>query len=258
MARFHSATLATIAVLGFASMASAADLPVKAPMYTKAPIMAPMYNWTGFYIGLNAGYSWGRQENDLVVTATGTTLFSNTDNLDGFVGGGQIGYNWQVNQWVFGLEADFQGSGQKDDGSYVIAPIVGAAVVPGLTATYTDKLEWFGTVRGRVGYAMGVTGNWLPYVTGGWAFGHGTLSGTGTTTPAGTINTFSVSQDYSGWTVGGGLEWAFADHWSAKAEYLYIDFGNGPTVAANAAGTLSIVSNKMTDNIARLGVNYKF
>jgi len=220
--------------------------------------MVPMYNWTGFYIGLNAGYSWGRQENDLVVTATGATLFSNSDHLNGFIGGGQIGYNWQVNQWVFGLEADFQGSGQKSDGSFVIAPIVGNAFFPGLTANYSDKLEWFGTVRGRVGYAMGATGNWLPYLTGGWAFGHGTLSGTGTTTPAGAVNPFSASQDYSGWTVGGGLEWAFADHWSAKAEYLYIDFGNGSTVAANATGTLSIVSNKMTDNIARLGVNYKF
>jgi outer membrane immunogenic protein len=99
---------------------------------------------------------------------------------------------------------------------------------------------------------------WLPYVTGGWAFGHGTLSGTGTTIPAGTGLAFSASHDYSGWTVGGGLEWAFANHWSAKAEYLYIDFGDGPTVIANTAGTLAIVSGKMTDNIGRLGINYKF
>ena len=117
MSRFDSATLAAIAVLGFASMASAADLPVKAPIYTKAPIMVPMYNWTGFYIGLNAGYSWGRQENDLVVTATGATLFSNSDHLNGFIGGGQIGYNWQVNQWVFGLEADFKGRAKSRTGA---------------------------------------------------------------------------------------------------------------------------------------------
>ena len=128
-------------------------------------------------------------------------------------------------------------------------------VVPGLTAAYTDKLEWFGTVRGRVGYAQD---HWLAYVTGGWAFGHGSVSGTGTATPAGTVTAFSASQDYSGWTLGGGLEWAFMDRWSVKAEYLYIDFGNGPTMAANAAGTLNLVSNKMTDNIARLGVNYRF
>ena len=182
-------------------------------------------------------------------------MFSNSDKLDGFIGGGQIGYNWQTDHWVFGIEADFQGSAQKADGGFVLAPIVGAAVFPGLTVAYTDKLEWFGTVRGRVGYAFD---RWLPYVTGGWAYGHGTISGTGTTTPAGTVLAFSASQDYSGWTVGGGVEWAFMDHWSAKAEYLYIDFGDGPTVTANGAGTLAIVSGKMTDNIARLGINYKF
>ena len=254
MARFHSATLAAIAVLGFASMASAADLPAKAPMYTKAPVMVPMYNWTGFYVGLNAGYSWGSQDNAAVTTA-GTTLFSNSDHLNGFVGGGQIGYNWQVNQWVFGLEADFQGSGQKADGAFLIAPVGFFANVPASTSVaYSDKLDWFGTVRGRIGYAMGTTGNWLPYVTGGWAYGHGEISGTTTIGAAST--SFSASQDYSGWTVGGGVEWAFADHWSAKAEYLYIDFGDGPTVAVSPL--LNIVSGSMKDNIARAGVNYKF
>ena len=218
--------------------------------------MAPMYNWTGFYVGLNAGYSWGHQDNSLVTT-TGVTLLSNSDHLNGFIGGGQIGYNWQANQWVFGLEADFQGSGQKADGTFFIAPNPNAilAPAPGVSLAYTDKLDWFGTVRGRIGYAMGATGNWLPYVTGGWAFGHGEISGT-MTIPV--TNSFSGSENYSGWTLGGGLEWAFADHWSAKAEYLYIDFGDGPTVNANTAGTLVIVSGKMTDNIARLGVNYKF
>jgi outer membrane immunogenic protein len=257
MRRIHCATLAAVAVIGFASVASAADLPVKAPMYTKAPVMAPLYNWTGFYIGLNAGYSWGRQDNDLVDAATGVTILSNSDNLNGFIGGGQIGYNWQVNQWVFGLEADFQGSGQKGDGTFFLpGGVIGELAIPSTSIAYTDKLDWFGTVRGRIGYAMGATGNWLPYVTGGWAYGHGEISGT--TTRGAVVTSFSGSQDYSGWTVGGGLEWAFMDHWSAKAEYLYIDFGNGPTVAANAAGTLNIVSGRMTDNIARLGVNYKF
>ena len=101
---------------------------------------------------------------------------------------------------------------------------------------------------------MGTTGNWLPYVTGGWAYGHGEISGTTTIGAAST--SFSASQDYSGWTVGGGVEWAFADHWSAKAEYLYIDFGDGPTVAVSPL--LNIVSGSMKDNIARAGVNYKF
>jgi outer membrane immunogenic protein len=147
MRRIGIAVLASLALIGGAS---AADMPVKAPVY-KAPVVAPPYNWTGFYIGLNVGGSWGHQDNDLVTVPGGVTLFSNSDNLDGFIGGGQIGYNWQADQWVFGLEADFQGSSQKSDGSFVLLPIAGVAVVPGLTAAYTDKLEWFGTVRGRIG-----------------------------------------------------------------------------------------------------------
>ena len=248
--------LALFASLAFVGAASAADMPMKAPI-VKAPVMVPPYNWTGFYVGLNAGGSWGRQDNDLVTVPGGVVGLSNSDSLDGFIGGGQIGYNWQINQFVLGVEADFQGSGQKADGSFLIPfiPAIVAPAVPGLTANYTDKLEWFGTVRARAGYTWD---RWLAYVTGGWAFGHGTLSGTGTTTPAGTVLAFSTSQDYSGWTIGGGLEWAFADHWSAKAEYLYIDFGNGPTVVVNTAGSLAIASGKMTDNIARLGVNYHF
>jgi outer membrane immunogenic protein len=105
-------------------------------------------------------------------------------------------------------------------------------------------------VRGRIGYAFD---RWLPYFTGGWAFGHGVIDGTvaGSTTAS-----FSTSHDYSGWTLGGGVEWAFADHWSAKIEYLYIDFGDGPTVPV--APPDSIVAGRMTDNIVRAGVNHKF
>jgi outer membrane immunogenic protein len=217
MRRLGLALLASVALVG---TAAAADLPVKAPVY-KAPAMAPLYNWTGFYVGLNAGYSWGRQDNS-DVNALGVTVLSNSDHLNGFIGGGQIGYNWQVNQWVFGLEADFQGSGQKADGSmFIAAPPSNFAPTTNVTINYTDKLDWFGTVRGRIGYAMGTTGNWLPYVTGGWAYGHGEISAT---TSLG--ESFSGSQDYSGWTVGGGVEWAFANLWSAKLEYLYIDFGD--------------------------------
>jgi outer membrane immunogenic protein len=254
MRHFSLALLAAVSTIALTQFASAADLPVKAPVY-KAPVMAPMYNWTGFYIGLNAGYSWGRQDNSLVTT-TGVTLLSNSDHLNGFIGGGQIGYNWQVNQWVFGLEADFQGSGQKGDGTFLDpgTTINAVLVVPASSIAYTDKLDWFGTVRGRIGYAMGATGNWLPYVTGGWAYGHGEISGT--TTSGGVATSFSRSQDYSGWTVGGGVEWAFLNNWSAKVEYLYIDFGDGPTVPVSA--TRDIVSGKMTDNILRAGLNYKF
>ncbi|MEP7030225.1 MAG: outer membrane protein [Pseudolabrys sp.] len=241
--------LALVASTFVAGVASAADMPVKAPVY-KAPVLAPVYNWTGLYVGLNAGYSWGRQ--DVTLMPAGTV---NSPKLNGFIGGGQIGYNWQMNQLVLGLEADFQGSGQKGDGNFIIpasdpcAPLA-SCPVPASAVAYTAKLDWFGTVRGRLGYAMD---RWLPYITGGWAFGRGSISGTST---GGIASTFSGSRTYSGWTVGGGLEYAFTNNWSAKAEYLYIDFGNGPTIALTPA--VSLVGGKMTDNILRLGVNYHF
>ena len=102
---------------------------------------------------------------------------------------------------------------------------------------------------------MGATGNWLPYVTGGWAYGHGEISRT--TTIGAVVTSLSGSQNYSGWTVGGGVEWAFANKWSAKLEYLYIDFGDGPTIPV-ATTVFNVSIGHMTDNIVRLGVNYKF
>jgi outer membrane immunogenic protein len=247
MRHISLALLTAASTLALTQMASAADMSVKAPIY-KPPVVMPLYNWTGFYAGLNLGGSWGSQDNSLT-TLGGTTLLSNSDHLNGVIGGGQIGYNYQVNQWVLGLEADFQGSGQKDDGSFFIPGGVGA--VPGTSIAYTNKLDWFGTVRGRVGYAID---RWLPYVTGGFAYGHGQISGT--TTIGATATSFSANQDYTGWAIGGGVEWAFMNSWSAKIEYLYIDFGDGPTVPVSA--TQTIVSGRMTDNIVRAGVNYKF
>jgi outer membrane immunogenic protein len=245
MRRFQCALLAAVAAIGFASVASAADMPAKAPVYKAAPVA--MYNWTGFYVGLNAGGSWGHQDNSLVDTTTGITLLENSDHIDGFIGGGQIGYNWQVNQWVFGLEADFQGSGQKADGAFAL-PVIGA---PGsLSIAYTDKLDWFGTVRGRLGWAID---RWMPYITGGWAYGHGELSGTSTF--LGITTASSDTHNYSGWTIGGGVEWAFYNNWSAKFEYLYIDFGDATQIIAP---TVSVVSGTLTDNIVRGGINYRF
>ena len=252
MRRLGLALLASTLLVG---VAAAADMPVKAPVY-KAPVVAPMHNWTGFYLGLNAGYSWGKQSNSLQTPAGAIVSGnSNNDKINGFIGGGQIGYNWQINQWVLGLEADFQGSGQKGNGSFAIPgsdPCLPIATCPdpATSMTYTDKLDWFGTVRGRVGWA---SDRWLPYLTGGWAYGHGSVSGTST---GGVVSTFNGSKNYSGWTIGGGLEYAYNNNWSAKVEYLYIDFGNGPTVPVTAA--LNVVSGKLTDNILRVGVNYKF
>jgi outer membrane immunogenic protein len=222
--------LALLASTMLVGAASAADIQRPAPVY-KAPIMTPVrvYDWSGFYVGGNVGYGFGRQDTSL----SGFGGLGSA-NVDGLIGGGQIGYNWQLNNLVLGVEADFQGSGQRGDG--------GVAGV----ANYTSKLDWFGTVRGRVGYAFD---RWLPYVTGGYAYGHGDFSGT---TGAGG---FSTSNNYSGWAAGAGIEYAFLNNWSTKLEYLHVDFGNGPS-AVTGAGTVG--GNRLTDDIVRVGLNYKF
>jgi outer membrane immunogenic protein len=219
-----------VALLASLSLVSAA---------AAAPVVVLPYNWTGLYAGLNIGYSWGDQDISINPAAGSTSL-----DLDGIIGGGQIGYNWQMNQLVLGIEADFQGSGQKDDGALNI----GSTFLPNLT--FNDKLQWFGTVRGRLGFAQD---RWLFYVTGGWAYGHASISGTSTVP----VSAFSGSNFYSGWTVGGGLEWAFMSNWSAKIEYLYIDFGDGPSMALPPSA-FTVVAGKLTDNILRVGVNYHF
>jgi outer membrane immunogenic protein len=227
-----------------AGSALAADLPARVPV--KAPLAPAVvhFNWTGLYFGANLGGAFGNQDVALIDNATGGTAASGSVSPDGFIIGDQIGYNWQVNQWVFGLEADFQGSTQKEDG----APLTAL----GSTVTYTSRLRWFGTVRGRVGYAFD---RFLPYITGGWAYGDARIDGVATTGV--TTRNFENDDTVSGWTVGAGIEWAILDHWSAKAEYLYINFEDGPSGLATAA-TLNISGTNLTESIARVGLNYRF
>jgi outer membrane immunogenic protein len=240
--------IAALAVAACAvGAAVAADLP--ANMVLKAPPARPGPNWTGLYGGVNVGGSWGHQRVSLDDAATGTRLLSGSPGQSGAIGGGQIGYNWQpVNSpWVFGVEADIQGSGQKSDGSFV-----GGLAAPGIV--YQDRLDWFGTLRGRIGWAMGERSNWLPYITGGFAYGQGTISGNGTA--GGVPVAFNSTSTYAGWVLGGGVEWAFWDRWSAKAEYLYMDFGRGGTIPLMPM--VNINAGRMIDNVGRIGVNYHF
>lgn len=210
---------AAVAVLGFATAASAADMPARA--YTKAPPMVATYNWTGFYVGVNAGGAWSEAD-------------TNFGDASGFVGGGQIGYNWQGynSPLVLGIEADIQGTSLKN--SATVGAITGEAKVPA-----------FGTVRGRIGYAWD---RFMVYGTGGWAFSKTEATITG---PAG-----SVSDDKwgSGWTLGGGLEWAFAGPWSLKAEYLYV---NAKSVDLTLGGT-TYSTGDYHYNLVRAGLNYRF
>ncbi len=244
-----------LATLGSLGIASAADLP--RPMITKAPPPPPMYNWTDPYIGLNVGGSWGHQDTSL--TGFGTNSLS----LDGVIGGGQIGYNWQGmgSPWVFGIEADIQGSDQhNNNGAFALPGVVcgpnaiACIAVPASAIAYQDKLDWFGTVRGRIGYATGYEGRWLPYITGGVAYGQGTINGGGNL--GATAVAFNTTTTYVGWTVGAGLEWAFGGDWSAKIEYLYTDLGNGPTIALIPG--VNLTAGNMIDNIGRVGINWHF
>lgn len=216
-----AATALSLVVVG--SSAYAADLPRKAPAYT--PVTpAPVYIWTGFYVGLNAGYGWASTD----ATAAGS-------DLDGFVGGGQVGYNWQSGNWVFGVEGDFQGSAQdtSSTGLLGVTPI-----------TVDQEIPWLATLRGRLGYAWGP---WMLYATGGAAWADYKLSVTG---PLGTVDDHTTN---FAWTIGGGVEWMFAPKWSAKLEYLYIDTGDTDVDLFGVPFTA-----RAKDNIVRAGINYHF
>ncbi|MGM4991316.1 outer membrane protein [Tardiphaga sp. 841_E9_N1_2] len=226
--------LASAALLGTAVSAQAADMAVKAPYY-KAPIVA-VYNWTGFYIGVNAGVGIGRDR---------TTHNLNNDSLylspQGGFGGGQIGYNWQgdslLGPIVYGLEADIQGSGLTGGG---------ASVAP--ATIYSQKSDWFGTVRGRVGLA---TGPVLSYFTGGFAYGN-----VKSTITEGGVTAFSDSRMATGWTIGSGVEAALGGNWTGKIEYLYLNLGN-KTNAFGAPFAGQFTNNELRENLFRVGLNYR-
>jgi outer membrane immunogenic protein len=251
------------AAASVATSALAADLPART--YTKAPVyVEPVFDWTGFYVGGNVGYSWGRSSDTSTATNGAATTFVTTSgksNLDGVVGGGQIGYNWQIQNWVWGLEADIQGTGEKGSRDFICPAATclppAALARPDLAATLSQKIDWFGTVRGRVGVLA--TPKVLLYATGGLAYGE-VNSGETIGTQAG----FSNSTTNVGWTVGGGIEGAIGGNWTAKLEYLYVDLGHASgsfatTFTALRGGVItSNYNSHVTDNILRVGVNYKF
>jgi outer membrane immunogenic protein len=215
----------------FTAQASAADLG--RPIY-KAPVMVaqPMM-WNGFYIGANGGLAAG----DQTASLSGLPLSVDVTSRGGF-GGGQIGYNWQFSpNWVFGIEADIQGG--SIEGS-VSANLGGAGISIGADTTY------FGTVRGRLGYAVG---NTLFYGTGGYAWGKNELFVTG----LGADITFS--KNHGGYAAGAGIEHKFAPNWSAKVEYLYVDLGKESYLNL-APGVNLDAEHKF--HLLRVGVNYHF
>jgi outer membrane immunogenic protein len=248
--------VALVATAASAQVASAADMPMKAP----APMyQAPIWNWTGFYLGANAGYGIGR--NQTTQTANGAALALGLGNLaltedtmapQGFVGGGQIGYNWQwTPNWLLGVEVDFQGTSQKDSSCSLECGIA--------SLNASQKMPWFGTARARLGY---VNGDNLWYVTGGGAWAKidsdYSLSATGIGLGS---DSASFSETKGGFAVGAGVENHLGGNWTAKLEYLYMDLGTITNTYATpnsfGAGGSVTVDSKIRDNIVRVGLNYK-
>ena len=272
MRRFQCAALAAVSVIGFASVASAADLPVKAPAY-KAPIAAPVYNWTGFYIGGNVGGGWGTTNIGYVANDPMSAVFfsgGGTPNVSsvktsGALGGVQLGYNWQfAPTWVAGLEADFDWSGIKGSGTgnFIFATLP-------FSATADERVKWFGTVRARLGYLP--ANNLLAYVTGGFAYGQVDHSAAYINNSASTVTVGvmtcpanstclagSSSTTAGGWTVGGGFEYAIVPKWTVKAEYLYVSLAGSAVTETQPNASINANFGRTNFNVARVGVNYRF
>jgi outer membrane immunogenic protein len=263
--------LASVALFGFAGAASAADLPARAAP-PPAPIVAaaPLFTWTGFYVGVNAGYGWHNDDNATsvfvpggavgvapVASVPGTITFDD-DNNDGFVGGGQIGYNYQIGTFVVGVVADLQWADLGGSN--------GTATFPAQWAAYgfepagaAGGVDWFGTVRARVGVAFDRA---LIYATGGFAYGGADDNN----------DFFDYDDDVrSGWTLGAGVEYAFTNNLTAGIEGLWVNLDSdnngtfiGSSVPAPGADRQAVeVAGADRDNdndffVVRAKLNYKF
>jgi outer membrane immunogenic protein len=262
--------------LGAVGPSLAADMPVKAPILKAAPY-DPYDPWTGFYVGGNIGYSWAGWSSSNPVPANnlaagglgnfGPGLVSTANpNVDGVIGGLQAGYNWHVDRnWVFGLEGDFQWSGERatNNGSAVLlnVPFADGRLIISDSTANTWKLSWLSTIRARGGWLFDP--QWLLYGTVGVAFGRASYAITNTLTATRTftggvsasVSSFnSEARTEAGWTLGAGIEHQLARHWSAKLEYLYVDLGTHRFVGLTGFDT----DVKLRDNIMRVGLNYQF
>ena len=283
------ASVGAIALTG--SAAFAADLPSRAPPPVYLP---PPPLWTGLYVGINAGYTWS---NNKTVDTTAVPLFAAPTfateltlssalattsvpvSNSGFIGGGQIGYNYQfANSFVAGIEADIQGLA----GSNGTGTVFGSGVPVGFpnetitsTVSASKRIDYIGTVRGRLGFT--ITPTLLVYGTGGLAYGglnsSVAINQQNLAVPVANFSTpfssfGSLSNSRVGWTAGGGVEWLFAPNWSVKAEYLYYDLGSTTFALSPLTNTFTtggvvyssapFAKSRFTGNIVRAGLNYHF
>ncbi|MBN9085030.1 MAG: hypothetical protein BGP04_06480 [Rhizobiales bacterium 62-17] len=256
--------LGSVALLGLAAVsAQAADLPRRAA--PPAPVyIAPIFTWTGFYVGLNAGYGFsgdrgvGISGSPLITNGqlAATVPFSLSPKRDGFIGGAQVGYNVQSGSLVYGVEVDFQGADIKGSANACAVGLGCGAVI----TNATNKLEWFGTLRGRLGVAFDRA---LIYATGGLALG-GVRNSAHLNEFAGAGRQFDVRNNNTraGWTLGAGVEYAISGNWSAKLEYLYYDLGrtSGVGIQTNPVNPAEFMTARFRNNghIVRAGINYRF
>jgi len=239
--------VALLATSALSVSAFAADMPVKAPVYKAPP---PPFNWTGWYLGVNAGYVWGSAK---TTDVTGYNLAGSDISYhpNGFQGGGQVGYNYQIGQVVLGIEGEVGYLGLKKSEQY--PPFVGVRTAADSVAHTSDGA--YGVIAGRLGYAFD---NILVYVKGGGIFTSVRSSFTDTD-PAGTTLVSGTDTSYrNGWTVGGGVEYAVDRNWIARLEYAHYDFGTASNTATSAGGANLTFDHKLTADSVRAGISYLF
>jgi outer membrane immunogenic protein len=241
------------ATLAAVSTSFAAD--IARPVY-KAPVVVPVFNWSGFYVGGHVG--WGWQHDQATITSlnqvTPFTILGSSFNLErnGFLGGATVGVNWQpVGQpWVFGIEGDWSWA-SVDQSNALTFPA-------GVVLTGNGQTNWYATAAGRLGYAWDRS---LFYVKGGAAWMDNEYFATATVAGVGTFVTNTFSNTRTGWMVGVGFEQAFYDNWSWKIEYNYMDFGNRSiALGTTALGTTYSAGVDVDTNVhvVKLGLNYRF
>jgi outer membrane immunogenic protein len=226
MKRFTVAACAAVLAVAMATPSIAADIVAPRPIYKGPAYVAPVFTWSGFYVGLNAGYGFGTS------SWSGGGLGTGGFSTNGWLIGGTLGYNLQTGNWVWGLETDLDWSGIKTDGNCSRG------------SNCEVKNDWLGTTRLRLGLAMD---RWMPYLTGGAAYGGVKADVNGN--PGSSDTRF-------GWTVGGGVEYAFASPWTAKLEYLFVDLGNFDCGSRCGGGQPDNVN--FHSHIVRAGLNYRF
>jgi outer membrane immunogenic protein len=261
----HSPSISFVAIgllLGLNGVAAAAPAPPPLPTWT----------WSGFYSGANVGFGWGQSKltETFIDSATGAILFTQSGtigNINGGIGGIQGGYNWQLGNFVAGIEADLQAAGESGTAGFGC----GICSATPVATSVTEKLSWFGTVRPRFGWSF--TPTTMVYVTGGLAYGQ--LTDSGSIRDAITGISYSFSKVSAGWTVGAGIEGQLSGRWTWKLEYLFMELqepsGTIATPIFHNPGCVPGINciggngnnNVMfdpwfTNSIVRVGINYKW